>query len=869
MKKYLKPSRIICSLLFLLLTMNLLAQEKENRNVVKYYLTIDEEMVNITGEDRMGMTVNNGIPGPTLRFTEGDYAVIYVTNNMDVETSVHWHGLLVPNFMDGVPYLTTPPILPGTTFKYEFPIKQAGTYWYHSHTMLQEQRGVYGSIVIDDPQEAQDYDHDLVLVLADWTDRKPMNVFRNLKRGSEWSAIKKNTATPLFEVIKRGALGAQLEFWRQRMEGADISDIYYEAFIVNGELKQNFPEFEPGEKIRVRIINAASSTYFWLTFGGEVPLLIAADGQDVVPVRHKKTLIAIAETYDFIVTVPQTGKLEIRATAQDGTGKTSAYLGEGEIIAAPDVPRPDLIEMMKKMAAMDMKMGAPAILFNPDKTSPQELMEEYGMDMSGMHGMEGMNHEEMDMKENTEMQKDSTHQLDHDNMNHNMDRMNAMKKPKDSVKMDHEGMDGMKMDKAKEGKMNHKEMNMNQDAEMRKDSTQQMDMKHDMGKMEEKKMMEMEMPKDTLQNMNDGNMGHNMDNMKDQPEMDMDMGQDGMKMQDGMFSEFNYNYLKSSVKTDFDEDKPVKEVLLNLTGNMWRYIWSINGVPLNKADKIKIEQGQVVRITLNNLTMMHHPMHLHGHFFRVLNKYGEYSPLKHTVNVAPMQKVTIEFAADEYGDWFFHCHVLYHMMSGMARVYSYDTPRDPRLEGIPEKPLISEANMFFTWGLVDVASHMAAINMVSSNIRNQFNFNAEYGWNENLEAEFSYEYYLNDWFRVFGGVNVENEIEGNMDELNTTAVAGIRYFTPYMFNLDVRLDSKLRPQISLSREILIFRRLAIFGEYEFQADFGWVNELPEGDSFEKEQVYTVGAEYFLSRNFSLMASYDNRFGAGGGLSYRF
>ena len=209
------------------------------------------------------------------------------------------------------------------------------------------------------------------------------------------------------------------------------------------------------------------------------------------------------------------------------------------------------------------------------------------------------------------------------------------------------------------------------------------------------------------------------------------------------------------------------------------------------------------------------------------------------------------------------------MLGGMARVYSYDPDRDPRLEGFPVGNLISEGNMFFTWGLVDVASHMAEVEVVSSNIRNQFNLSAEYGWNKNLEAEFSYEYYLNDWFRVFGGVNVENELEDNLDELSPTAVVGIRYLTPYMFNLDVRVDHELRPQISLSREVLIFRRLALFGEYEIQADFSGGEELPEGSDFEKEEVFTVGAEYFLSRNFSLMGSYDNRFGVGGGLSVRF
>jgi hypothetical protein len=358
---------------------------------------------------------------------------------------------------------------------------------------------------------------------------------------------------------------------------------------------------------------------------------------------------------------------------------------------------------------------------------------------------------------------------------------------------------------------------------------------------------------------------------------DMEMEAESMDSMEGMnmYSEYNYDYLKATEKTTLSGDKPVKEVLLNLTGNMWRYIWSMNGVPLSEADKIEIEKGQVVRITLNNLTMMHHPMHLHGHFFRVINKNGAYSPLKHTVNVPPMQKVVVEFDANEYGGWFFHCHVLYHMVGGMARIYSYDTPRDPRMEGYPVKKLIHETNKFYSWGLLDVASHMAALNLVSSNIRNQFNLNAEYGWNMIAEGEFTYERYLYDYFSVFGGVNVENETKNSFDKVATTAVAGFRFFTPYMFNLDVRIDNLLRPQISLEREFMIFPRTIAFGEIEYQADFGWVNDISQednlvgGDLYSEELVWSAGLEFFLSRNFSLMASYDNRFGFGGGLTTRF
>ena len=785
--------KYITTIIITLLLANLSVKAQSDTSV--YNLTIKQEMVNKAGKEVMGMTVNGGIPGPTIRFKEGGYAVIYVKNEMDVETSVHWHGLLLPNFYDGVPYLTTPPIKPGETQKYEFPLKQSGTYWYHSHTMLQEQSGVYGSIVIDPKEETLDYDKELIMVLSDWTNQKPMNVLRNLKRGNEWYNIKKGTATPLNRVIARGGLGAQFNFWRQRMESADIADIYYPAFLNNGEQTQEYPQFEPGDKVRLRIINGSASSQFWMTFGGEDPLLVAADGLNVVPVKHNKTFIAIAETYDFIVTIPEKGKIEFRAMAQDGSGYSTAYLGKGDILAAPVVDRPDKIGMMKQMAKMDMRMGAPAMKFNPGNEEPYELMNKWGMQMDG----------KMKMKD-----------MDHSNMKHSMNKDQGMKMEENMEDMDH-------------SKMEH-------------------------GKDSDMKMKSM----DNKKSKSDGQMGG----------MNLPTGKAGM------FSEYNYDYLKSPEKTDFADDKPVKEVLLNLTGNMWRYIWSMNGVPLAEADKIMIEEGQAARITLNNLTMMHHPMHLHGHFFRVINENGEYSPLKHTVNVPPMQQVVIEFDANEYGDWFFHCHVLYHMMGGMARIYSYDTPRDPRMDEFPVSKLVKESNHFYSWGMADVASHMTELNLVSSNTRNQFNLNAEVGYNENMEAEFTYERYLYDYFRVFAGVNIENEMENSLDELSASAIAGIRFFTPYMFNLDVRMDNKLRPEIRISREIMIFPRTAIFGNYEYQADFGWVNTLTEEGTnepidYKGETTWSAGIEYFLSRNFSLMGSYDNRFGAGGGLSIRF
>ncbi|MFB9054235.1 multicopper oxidase domain-containing protein [Formosa undariae] len=739
----------------------------DNLPVKEYTINVKEITVNKVGKSVKAMSIDGTIPGTTLEFNEGEYAVIYVKNEMEVETSMHWHGLLLPNFYDGVPYLTTPPIRPGETLKYEFPIKQAGTYWYHSHTMLQEQRGVFGAFIIHPKKkESFEYDKELVLMLSDWTNENPMNVLRNLKRGNEWYGIKKGTSTPLNRVIAQGGFGAQLNFWKQRMEGADIADIYYPTFLINGENNVEYPEFKPGEKVRIRIVNGSASTSFWMTFGGEMPTLVSADGLNVVPIKKNKTFIAIAEAYDYIVTIPEEGKVEFKIVAQDGSGGTSAYLGTGNVLHAEEITRPDKIAMMKSMAKMDMKMGAPALKYRPNKDERFEMRAKYGMKMNA-----DMDHSDMKMED----QNMSHSEMDHSTMN--ASEMSAM------------------------------------DSE----------------------------PKDEMSNTK--GMSSNAD--------------------------YNYDYLKSKEKTAFSKDIPVTEILLNLTGNMQRYIWSMNGVPLSESDNINIKGDQVTRITLNNLTMMHHPMHLHGHFFRVLNKNGAYSPLKHTVNVPPMESVTLEFYGDEYGDWIFHCHVLYHMMGGMASVLSYGTPRDPRMKDFPVSNIIEETNKFYTWGTLDVASHKSELNLVASDFRNQFNVSAEYGWNKNLEAEFTYERYLFDFLRVFGGVNVENEIDESLDEIETTAVLGVRYLTPFLFNLDVRMDSNLRPQIGISREIMIFPRTVLFGEYEYQADFGWVTDFSADENYRSETVWNVGLEYFLSRDFSLTASYDNRFGTGGGVSFRF
>ena len=733
-------------------------RSEKGRPVKEYNLTIEQKEMTLGGVSAKAMTINGSIPGPVLEFNEGDLAVINVTNKMDEETSVHWHGLILPNFYDGVPYLTTPPIKPGTTFQYRIPINQSGTFWYHSHTMLQEQKGLYGAIVIQPKEKTMEYDKELSVVLSDWTNEKPLNVLRNLKRGNDWYQIKKGTAVPLSRAIAQDGFSAQLKMWRDRMEGADIADIYYPAFLSNGEKVAEYSDFKPGEKVRLRFVNGSASSYYWLDFGAGNPMIVSSDGMDVKPVHKNRLLFAIAETYDVIVTIPE-GKLEIIATAQDGSGHTTIHLGSGKLYPAQVIDIPDKVAMMKQMAKMDMKMGAPALIGNKKKKTPEFLMKKYGM--------------KMDM-DNGQMSKENN------------------------------------------------------------------------------------LPKNDEMDM--GHMNHNT-----MPEKDTS---GGFTYNERM-TYFNYDFLEAKEKTTYNPDIPVNEMLLNLTGNMNRYVWSLNGIPLSEADKIKIKGGEITRITLNNITMMHHPMHLHGHYFRVINKNGERSPLKHTVNVPPMQKVTIEFYNEEEGDWFFHCHILYHLVGGMARVVSYDTPRDERMKEFPLKNLIKETDHYYSWGLAQIGSNFSELRLTSSSIRNEFNLRVESDYNRNSEVELSYGRYLNDWVRIYAGVNAENDIPDSYDEFNTVGLVGIKYFTPYMFNVDVSIDHQLRPRVRIDKEILLFPRFFLEGEYEYKADFGWVNDLEGNTSFEGEGEWLVRASYMLSRNFSIQANYNNLYGWGGGLTVLF
>jgi len=359
-----------------------------------------------------------------------------------------------------------------------------------------------------------------------------------------------------------------------------------------------------------------------------------------------------------------------------------------------------------------------------------------------------------------------------------------------------------------------------------------------------------------MEGMNPKEMDHTMDDTADPSisnEGKMDMNEmPGMNM----YSEFNYDYLKSTEKTTYPEDAPVNEILLNLTGNMQRYVWSMNGIPLSETDKIKIKEGEVTRITLNNLTMMHHPMHLHGHFFRVINGQGKRSPLKHTVDVEPMSTTVIEFMADEPGDWFFHCHLLYHMMSGMARVVEYEgfTPA-PETAAIREE-IYHEANPWFFYGTADVLSSQTQGTLTYSDPTNILKLNWEAGWDgvegTAWEGDLTYGRYLNRFTTLFAGVYGEGVNSTREDE---RLIAGIRYLLPGNFGSQTWIDDEGEARFMLDRELMLTPRLGIFGEMEYDTLEDW--------------SYQAGMTYVLTQYISATALWDSTYGVGAGFAFRF
>ncbi|MFN3664808.1 MAG: multicopper oxidase domain-containing protein [Sediminibacterium sp.] len=697
---------------------------------VEYDLYVTDTMVNFTGKRRHAIAINGQIPAPILEFTEGDTAIIRVHNMMKMETSIHWHGILLPNKEDGVPYLTTSPVEAGKTYTFTFPLIQSGTYWYHSHTMVQEQSGLYGSIVIH-PAQPEPQLKEYVLLLSDWTDENPHQVMRYLKRGGEWYAIKKGALQSYGEAIAAGAFKDKLKQEWQRMPAMDVSDVYYNKFLLNGQETTEFKDAKPGEIIRLRIINGSAATYFNLQYANSYMRIIAADGINVTPVSVNKLEIAIAETYDVLITVPETGSAELRATSWDVMGYSSAFFGNGPVIKAPDIPRLNYFKMMQQMGSMNMKT----------------------MDMGSMQGM--------DMK-NMRMPADTI----------------AKKK---EMSMQH--MEGMKMD--------------------------------DMAGMD----MKMEIP-----------------------------------------GKFNYNMLRALHPTTLDSSLLPREVKLTLTGNMLRYVWSFDFKTLSTADKILIRKGERVRFVLTNNTMMRHPLHLHGHFFRFINTQGEYSPIKHTFDIKPMETVTIEFDANEEQDWFFHCHILYHMMAGMARIVSYERSEQNEFAKNGYRKLKKEDNVLYPWYDLSVHSQGAWLSGNISNNKMALEFEGRASWKGDYETETHLLRYLDkkQYFAFYIGYDYRKNKtlplanKPNSKDNRRVFDAGFYYLLPMLIRSEWRVDHTGRLRLQLER-----RDLPLSSNFFF--DFR-VNT---------DKEYNVAARYMIAKSFSISTNYDSDYKWGIGLTWHY
>jgi FtsP/CotA-like multicopper oxidase with cupredoxin domain len=816
-------------------------KDKIKNKTVVYYLNVNDTVMEMAGKKANLLTTNGQIPAPTLFFTEGDTALIYVKNNTKGTTSFHWHGLLLPNEQDGVPLLTTELIKAGDTHIFKFPIIQNGTYWYHSHTMFQEQKGLYGGISIA-PKEPQDFirTKEKVIVLSDFTDQNPHNVLRLLKRHTDWYAIKRNAIQSYGRAIATGNLSAKAWLEWKRMPDMDLADVYYDAFLANGKIKEEVENLKAGETIRLRVINGSSSSHFWLHYAGGKMKIVAADGINVEPIEVDKLLIATAETYDIEVTIPQNStnnnendkqnKYEFRATSWDRYKYTSVWLGDKSATekAATDLPPLDyfaLVNEMKDMMKMmpKMKMGkAPknrmedGFYANGKAPTNQDIlmedMKRMGMKMG--NGNEGMGHGEMKM-ENGEMK------MSEENGDEGMEN-GEMKMNHDKMKMD-----SSKMDKMQEGKT------------------------HDASK--EGMIM---------------NKNNSMVKSMLKPMGVMMTGYKQLKKQNPNETIFDYTMLKSQTSTKIastkidgiDKDKPVRIIHLYLGGNMLRYVWMINNTPLSEADKIKITKGETVRFVMHNTTMMSHPMHLHGHFFRVINGQGDFAPLKHTLNVAPMETTIIEFDAIEEKDWFFHCHLLYHMVSGMARVVSYSNSTPMITTNSGYRRFAREDKKWYSMANARIQSNGLWADASIFNFRNEISIEGNTNYEEfEIEAKAMHYFGPKQFFIAYLGTEIEQEeidrTNDNQDptEMKVKGLVGIRYFLPMHVWSDFRTDHEGNLQVELEREDFPLTK-------RWRANAG-VTYLINQDEFR----YTIGTSYILGQYFGISANYDNRYGWGAGL----
>ena len=525
-------------------------------------LAVGQGAIEVAGRSGHTFAVNGSVPGPLVRLKEGEAVTLRVANHLAQDTSIHWHGLLLPFQFDGVPGVSFPGIKPGETFVYELPaLRQSGTYWWHSHSDLQEQAGHYGPIIIDpagpDPVQA---DRDYVLLLSEFSPLHPHTIMAKLKKGEEYFNRQKTSWTDDYRLS-----GSDRRMWAgMRMMPTDIADVTGSTYtyLINGHAPEDSLEylFSPGERVRLRIINGSAMSFFNIRIPGVRMSVVQADGKNVRPIEVDEFQIGTAETYDIVVD-PTAEAHTIVAEAMDRSGMAVATLTSraGARAPVPSLRDPVLLTMT------DMGHG--------------------GMDHSGGG---------------------------HSNMGH----------------------------APSTGGMDHGSMKM----------------------------------RDTFSVPPDVAVGPGVDMVSANPADRM--GDPGLGLDNVGHKVLTYRDLTALEPND-DPRKPSRHMQIHLTGNMERYMWSFDGRKFNAvADQpIRFAYNERVRVKLVNDTMMAHPIHLHGHFFELVNGADRmHQPQKHTVIVQPGGSATFDLTADEPGDWAFHCHLLYHMHAGMFQIVTVASP---------------------------------------------------------------------------------------------------------------------------------------------------------------------------------------------------
>jgi CopA family copper-resistance protein len=535
----------------------------------QFDLTISHSELTIDGRTGPAVTVNGQVPAPLLRWREGDEITLRVHNQLNEDTSIHWHGILLPNEMDGVPGVTFPGIPAGETFIYRFPVRQAGTYWYHSHSGLQEQLGHYGPIIIEPRDgEAVTHDREYVIVLSDYTFEGPHRVFARLMASSDTYNYQQRTVPEFLQAARGSGVGStirnRLMWGRMRMNPTDISDVTAATleFLVNGHgPEDNWTGlFVPGERVRLRIINASAMTFFNVRIPGLPMTVVQADGMDVQPVETDEFQIGVAETYDVIVRPDMNQAYTLMCETIDRSGYARGTLA----------PR------------MGMVAAVP-----PLRRRPTLMMRDMGMDHSAL------------------------------NRSDQGGQVPAVQAAHGTPHPEHGG---------------HGELS---------------------GQM-------------SVTQAHDHPMGPGVAGIAMQPTSRLH--EPGTGLDDVSHRTLNYAQLRSRIRNP-DVRSPAREVEVHLTSNMERYMWSFDGERFSEVvDPIRMTRGERLRLTLVNDTMMAHPIHLHGMFFEVVNGAHHDKPRKHTINVKPGEKLSLDVTPEDVGDWAFHCHLLYHMHAGMFQV---------------------------------------------------------------------------------------------------------------------------------------------------------------------------------------------------------